>query len=101
MSKLNSELFQRLSELSRINIVQEEQESLQADLKKILDYVEQLQEINTENVKPCNHVLEEITNVMREDIVKETLDKKAFLDNTPEHIDGMVKVPPIIRKSLS
>jgi aspartyl-tRNA(Asn)/glutamyl-tRNA(Gln) amidotransferase subunit C len=101
MSKLNRELFQSLSELSRINISEQEQESIQADLKKILDYVGQLQEVDTENVKPCNHVLEEISNVMREDLVKETLSTKTFLDNTPEHIDGMVKVPPVIRKSNS
>lgn len=101
MSKLNSELFRRLSELSRINISQDEQESLQADLKKILDYVEQLQEVDTENVKPCNHVLEEISNVMREDLIKETLSTKVFLDNTPDQIAGMIRVPPVIRKSDS
>jgi aspartyl-tRNA(Asn)/glutamyl-tRNA(Gln) amidotransferase subunit C len=101
VSNLNRKLFQNLSELSRIDLSEEEQESLREDLKKILDYVEQLHEVDTEGVKPCNHVLEGIGNVMREDTVRETLCTKKFLDNAPDQINGMIKVPSVIRKTDS
>jgi len=67
------------------------------DLEKIVTYVELLDEIDTDHVSPCNSVLQEMTNVMREDKVGTTLDRAVFLDNAPSQIGGMVKVPPVIK----
>jgi aspartyl-tRNA(Asn)/glutamyl-tRNA(Gln) amidotransferase subunit C len=98
MSHLNEESIKKLTQLCRIECTPEEQEALLKDLEKILSYVDQLQEIDTENVTPCNHVLADIQNVMREDVVGETLSRKIFLDNSPAHTDGMIRVPPVISK---
>lgn len=99
MANLNKETIQQLTRLCRIDCTEEEQESLLKDLKQILDYIEQLQEIDTENVSPCNHVLENMVNVMREDVVGKVLDREAFLANAPSHIGGMIRVPPVIKQS--
>lgn len=99
MSNLNKQTIQNLIGLCRISCSEEEQESLLVDLKKIVDYIEQLQEIDTENVSPCYHVLEGACNVMREDIVGETLPRDLFLANAPSQIGGMVRVPPVIKQS--
>lgn len=98
MAKLDKETIQQLTGLCRIDCTEEEKESLLNDLKKILAYIEQLQEVDTENVIPCNHILEEMANVMREDIVCQVLDREKFLANAPSHIGGMVRVPPVINK---
>ena len=98
MTKLDKETIQQLTRLCRIDCTEEEQESLLKDLKKILTYIEQLQQINTENIPPCNHVLEDMTNVMREDSVGEVLDREKFLSNAPSHIGGMIRVPPVIKQ---
>ena len=92
-------MIQYLPTLSRIDCTEKEQESLLEDLGKILNYVEQLQEIDTENVPPCNHVLEGITNVMREDEVGETLPRETFLSNSPSQVGGLIRVPPVIKKT--
>ena len=98
MANLNKETIQQLTRLCRIDCTEEEQEALLKDLKKILDYIELLQQIDTENVPPCNHVLENMANVMREDEIKEVLDRETFLGNAPSHIGGMIRVPPIIKQ---
>lgn len=99
MAKLDKETIRQLTRLCRIDCTEEEQESLLKDLKKIVDYIEQLQQINTEDVPPCNHVLEEMANVMREDVIGGVLDREAFLANAPSHIGGMIRVPPVIKQS--
>ncbi len=99
MSNLDKETIRQLTALCRIDCSEEEQNSLLKDLRKILEYFENLKEIDTENVPPCNHVLEGMCNVMREDVVGETLNRDEFLANAPSHIGGMVRVPPIIKQN--
>lgn len=101
MTHLHEEQIKKLTELCRIDCTPEEEQSLLGDLEKILAYVDQLQEINTENVKPCNHVLAGISNVMRDDVVGDTLPRELFLSNAPAHINGRLKVPTVIGKSAS
>lgn len=99
MSKLNKEMIKSLITLSRIDCSEEEQEHLLKDLEKILGYIAQLNEIDTTQVAPCNHVLEGINNVMREDVVGETLPREDFLANAPAQIGGMIRVPPVMKSS--
>lgn len=97
MAKLDKETIQQLTRLCRIDCTDEEQEAILKDLKKILTYFEKLQQIDTDNVPPCNQVLENMSNVMREDVIGEVLDREAFLANAPSHIGGMIRVPPVIK----
>ena len=97
MAELDKKTIKNLTELSRIECTEEEQEKLLQDLKSILKYVEQLNEIDTTHVLPCNHVLDDIANVMREDKVGDLLPRELFLANAPSHIGGMIKVPPVLK----
>lgn len=95
--KFDKHTVRNLVQLSRIDCTDEEQESLLKDLEKIITYFEKLEEIDTENVPPCNHVLEGMNNVMREDIVGITLPREDFLANAPSQIGGMIRIPPVIK----
>ncbi len=99
MADLDKETIKNLSKLSRIDCSEEEQEGLLKDLKKILNYFEQLDEVDTEQVQPFNHVLDDIVNVSREDVIGPTLSRDVFIANAPSHIGGMIKVPPVIKPS--
>lgn len=99
MAKLTKESIQNLVLLSRIECSEQEQEALLVDLEKILNLFEQLQEIDTEDVAPCNQVLEGMANVMRDDIVCNVMPRELFLANAPSKIGGMVRVPPIMKSS--
>lgn len=99
MAKLDKETIKQLSQLCRIDCTEEEQESILKDLQGILAYIEQLQEIDTNEVQPCNQVLDDMYNVMREDEIGEVLKREVFLANAPSHIAGMIRVPRVIKQS--
>lgn len=95
--ELNQETIQNLSALSRIHCEEKEQLELLEKLKKILHYVEKLQDLDTENVAPCNHVLAGLCNVMRDDVADNNLPRETFLKNAPSQIGGLIRVPTVIR----
>ena len=97
MANIDKETIKNLSELCRIDCTEEEQEHLLGDLQRILNLVEQLNEVDTEHVKPCNHVLEAMINVERDDIVADVMPRDTFLSNAPSHTGGMIKVPPVMK----
>lgn len=96
---LDKQLVKYLTQLSRIACTDEEQDSLLKDLQQILDYVEQLQEVDTENVPPCDQVLADMANVFREDVTETSMPREVFLANAPAHVGGMIRVPPIIKSN--
>ena len=64
-------------------------------LNKILEYVEKLNELDTENVKPLSHPIEGV-NVFREDIVQPSVDREDALKNAPSKNEEFFKVPKVI-----
>lgn len=99
MALLNKQTIKMLTSLSRINCTEEEQEALLSDLQKILAYIDQLDEVDTENTPVCNQVIPSVVNVMREDKVGETLPREVFLANAPSQIGGMIRVPPVLKSN--
>lgn len=99
MATLDKKTIQALTKLSRISCSLEEQADLLNDLQKILSYIEQLSEVDTEGVLPCNHVISGMANVMREDRVGESMPRELFLENAPAKVGGMIRVPPVLKPS--
>ncbi len=97
MSKLSKENIDELSKLCRISCNDEEKAVLSKNMSKILDYMDQLSEVDTDDVSPCNHVLAEVVNVLREDEPGEPLDTQTFLANSPSHVGSLLRVPPVIK----
>jgi len=98
MAEINKETIKTLAYLSRIECTEEEQEALSKDLNKMVGYVSLLDEINTEEVLPCNQVVD-LENVFREDERKATLSRDIFLSNTPKSFGGFVVVSPVFKQS--
>lgn len=99
MGKFNRETIKNLVQLCRIDCSEEEQDALLKDLGSIVAYVEQLSDIDTTHVRPCNHVLEGMSNVVREDVVSNIMPRELFLANVPSQVGGMVRVPPVMKSS--
>ncbi len=95
--KLDDEEITHLSKLCRIHLNEKEKQDVKKKLKEVLSYIDTLSELDVEGVAPCNHVLENISTVLREDLEGSTLSREEFLANSPDHIGGMIKVPPIIK----
>lgn len=95
---MEEEDFLKLAKLCRISCTEEEKVKFLKSLDNVLKYIEALKEVNTDNIPPCNTVLETLSNVMRDDTPGEVLSRDAFLANAPAHTGGMVRVPPVIRQ---
>lgn len=87
----------KLAKLCHIDCDETEKKKLLSSLQGVLKYVELLQEIDTEGVKDFNHILETLKNVSREDKIGELLPRGEFLANAPDHVGGMIKVPPVLK----
>ena len=93
--QITKELVQYVAELSRIKLSEQDAENMQNDLGAIVDYMEVLNKLDTDSVEPISHIFN-ITNVMREDEVKESYDRNEILKNAPERTDETVVVPKTV-----
>ena len=95
--KIDNELVDRLSELSKLEFDAQAKEGLKKDLQKILNLVEKLEEINVDGVEPLIYMTDE-KNVLRKDVVKDTVTKEEALLNAPQRDSDYFKVPKVIKK---
>ena len=83
--------------LARLKLSDKEIDYFADHLGRIIDYIDQLKEVDTSNVEPTSHVLP-LQNVFREDSVKTSLKREAVLKNAPAKEEGLFKVPRIIEE---
>ena len=95
--KIDNELVDRLAELSKLEFDEQAKEGLKKDLQKILNLVEKLEEIDVEGVEPLIYMTDE-KNVLRKDVVKDTVTKEEALLNAPQRDSDYFKVPKVIKK---
>ena len=95
--KIDNELVGRLSELSKLEFDEQAKEVIKKDLQKIFDWVEKLKEIDVEGVEPLVYMTDE-KNVLRKDVVKDTVTKEEALLNAPQRDSDYFKVPKVIKK---
>ena len=65
-------------------------------MSQIIDYVSQLNNVDTSDIKPLSSVIDN-NNVIRKDNIKPSLDKSITLKNAPESDEEFIYVPKIIR----
>jgi aspartyl-tRNA(Asn)/glutamyl-tRNA(Gln) amidotransferase subunit C len=81
--------------LAKLELSQEEKEQAKKDMANMLDYIDMLNELDTEGVEPMSHVFP-VSNVFREDIVTNGDDRENILVNAPEQKDGSFQVPKTV-----
>lgn len=92
---ISKEDVKKVAVLARLRFEEKEMETFSSQLNAILGYVEQLNELNTEKVKPTAHVLP-IQNVMREDVVTNGEPSEIIFSNAPKHEGHHFMVPQVI-----
>jgi aspartyl-tRNA(Asn)/glutamyl-tRNA(Gln) amidotransferase subunit C len=93
--KIGLEEVRKVAALARLSFSQEEEERLTQQLDKILQYMEKLNELDTESVDPLAQVVD-IANVLREDTVVREPILEELLSNAPARESDFFKVPKII-----
>ncbi len=96
MTRISKEQVKKVAELARIELNDEEIEHHAEQLEKIIDYINQLEKINTDNV-PCTTRAIEVVNVSRKDSNKKFEENEALLELAPSREEDFFKVPKIIK----
>jgi len=92
---VTNEQVRHIAKLARIAMGDEEIERLAPELNNILDWVEQLAEVNTEGVEPLTAVID-LKLRLRDDVVNDGNIRDAVLANAPEAQHGFFAVPKVI-----
>jgi aspartyl-tRNA(Asn)/glutamyl-tRNA(Gln) amidotransferase subunit C len=92
-----TEEFKELCFLARLDPNDESLVHLEKDFQKILEYVKQIEEIDTSTIKE-DYTEEDTLNIFREDIPEETLPLEKIAQNAPEWESGHFVVPGVIEQ---
>lgn len=96
MSTITTDDVRHLAQLSSLQLTEDEVASLQGDIANILDYIKQLDELDTEGVEPTLQVTG-LENVWRDDTVDDGgIAPETLLALAPEQAEHSVKVPQVL-----
>ena len=98
--RLDEAAVRHVAHLARLTVTDAEVARFAEQLTSILGYVEQLNELDTNEVPPTAHPLP-IRNVLREDEVREPWDAERALATAPDQQDGFFKVPKVLDQGSS
>lgn len=93
--RISDETIEYVEILSKLELNDEEKESAKKDMGEMLNYIDKLNELDTEGVEPMTHLFP-MNNVFREDVVTNADGSEATMVNAPEQKDGGFKVPKTI-----
>ena len=86
---------EHIAALSKIKSDQNNNKALTEQLKKILKYIEKLNELDTSHIEPTSHVLS-LQNVFKEDLVQNIFSEENSFENAPHFDKDHYQVPKII-----
>lgn len=92
---INDETIENVCILAKLSLGEEAKAKAKQDMQKMLDYVEKLDELDTDGVEPLSHIFGD-ENVFRDDVVTNGDNKEAMLANAPKEKEGQYQVPKTI-----
>ena len=95
MGKITKEEVLKLAKLSKLSLTDEEVDKYQKELDALLEYIDQLQSVDTEGLEPTNQVTG-LHSVMRADEIKENVPMEQLLKNAPSTEGNLIKVRRVL-----
>jgi len=95
--KIDNELIDHLSYLAKIKFEGEDKEAIKADMIKIIDFMQTLSEVNTDNVEPLIFMTEEFDR-LRDDITQISISQEEALKNAPKKDSDYFRIPKVLDK---
>ena len=92
---MNEEEIKHLAKLSSLSLTEEEVKKFAIEMNDIIEFCKQVNNINTDGLE-ISTSSQEKSNVFREDVVKESIDREKLLRNSAEVENGMFKIPKVI-----
>lgn len=91
-NKITDETIEYVGILAKLALSDEEKEQARRDMGRMLDYIDKLNELDTEGAEPMSHIFP-VENVFREDVVTNGNESEKILANAPAQKDDMFMVP--------
>ena len=95
--KIDSTIVDKIASLSKLEFNGIEKERIAKDMNKMLDFVDKLQEVDTEGVAPLIHITSEV-NVLRADVARIDITQKEALKNAPKKDSTYFKIPKVLNQ---
>ena len=92
---IDDETIENVCILAKLSLGAKTKAKAKQDMQKMLDYVEKLDELDTDGVEPLSHIFGD-ENVFRDDVVTNGDNKEAMLANAPKEKEGQYQVPKTI-----
>ncbi|MEE2706489.1 MAG: Asp-tRNA(Asn)/Glu-tRNA(Gln) amidotransferase subunit GatC [Planctomycetota bacterium] len=92
---LTREEIEKVALLARLRLSPDELETMTVQLSQIVEYVEQLSELDTESVQPMVHAID-VANVFAGDDVRPSFERDEMLGNAPNRDEECYLVPPVL-----
>jgi aspartyl-tRNA(Asn)/glutamyl-tRNA(Gln) amidotransferase subunit C len=92
---IDRELVRKVANLARLELTADEEAKFTTQLGSILDYVEQLNELDVTNVQPTTRAID-VSNVTREDILQPYPERNGILNSAPQQEGDFFRVPKIL-----
>jgi len=96
MSRISKQEVSKVAELAKLKLNEEQIDNHATQIEKILDYINQLEKIDTKNV-PCTTRAIEVINNFRSDIKAQYENREEILNLAPSREDDFFKVPKIMK----
>lgn len=93
---IDRDMVKRLGILSRLRIPDENMDEMVGELTKILGWVDQLKDVDTDDVLPMNSVVDDMALREREDVITDGRIRDDILANAPDQMDGYFLVPKVV-----
>ena len=94
---IDKETVEKVAHLARLELSETEKQDMIQDMSKILDFMAKLNELDTTGVEPLVYMTNG-ANVLREDVVKQTITHEEALENAPKHDKDYFLVAKVIEK---
>lgn len=95
--KIDISEIERLAELSRLRLNDEEKNAAREDMERIIGFIDKLQQVDTTGIEPLVHVNNHV-NVLRDDVESQSVNKEDALKNAPSHDSDFFKIPKVLKK---
>ena len=92
---IDIEQVRKVASLARLELTDAEQQQFTGQLNSILDYVQQLDELDTKDVPPTTRAIE-VSNITRPDKLEPFAGREDLLESAPEREEDFFKVPKIL-----
>lgn len=94
--EITDDIVDHIAHLARLEFNGPEKEEIKSDLTKIIDFVDQLNAVDTDGVEPLVFMTNAI-NVLREDVYVPSITQKEALKNAPKHDSDYFKIAKVLR----